>query len=47
MRVYTRIFNKMREVEEFLNSAGIQKENIVNIFQSQDGSFVLVYYGEE
>lgn len=45
-RFYTRIFNSMRELEEFVNSHGIQKDDIVSIDQHSDHSFMLAYYGK-
>lgn len=38
--------NSMREIEKEINSKGIQKEQIVNIFQDKDSTYLLVYYGE-
>ncbi len=46
MRMYTRAFNKMSELNAFANEHGIGKDSIVNIFPSGDGSFLLVYYAE-
>ncbi len=46
MRMYTRAFNKMTELNDFVNRSGIRKDSIVNIFPSGDGSFLLVYYAE-
>ena len=46
MRMYTRAFNKMSELNKFVNENGIQKDNIVSIFQSVDETYLLVYYGE-
>lgn len=47
MKMYTRAFNQMKEVNTFVNDEGITKDNIINIFQSNDGTFLLVYYAEE
>lgn len=44
--MYTHGANSMREIEEFVNANGIEKKNIVDIFQSNSGDFVLVYYAE-
>lgn len=46
MKMYTRSFNKMREMEEFINSNGIAKENIINVFQLSDQTFTVVYYAD-
>lgn len=46
MRMYTRAFNKMSELNKFVNENGIRKDNIVSIFQSVDETYLLVYYGE-
>ncbi len=37
----------MMEVNDFVNRSGIPQERIVNVFQSKDGTFLLVYYAEE
>ena len=47
MRMNTKGFNKMTELRDFVNREAIDQENIVNIFQSKDGLFVLVYYVDE
>lgn len=47
MKMYTRAFNKMKEANDFVNAQGIDKQNIVNIFQSNDGTYLLIYYAEE
>lgn len=46
MRMYTRAFNKMSELNKFVNEIGIAQERIVSIFQSADETYLLVYYGE-
>ena len=43
----THAANQMREIEDFINANSIPKEHIVNIFQSQDGTFMVVYFVEE
>ena len=47
MKMLTHAANKMREIEEFINANNIPKEHIVNIFQSQDGTFMVIYFGED
>ena len=47
MRMFTEIKNTMREINDFVNAHAIPKEHIVNVFQSNDGTFTLVYYAEE
>ena len=44
MRMYTVGFNKMSEVNDFVNSHGITKEQIVSIIESASGTWLLVYY---
>lgn len=46
MKMYTFGANQMRDIEDFVNENGIPQENIVDIFQSKDGDFELVYYAE-
>lgn len=46
MKMYTEGFNSMRDVEKFINSKGLQKDAIVSILQSNDGTFFLLYYDE-
>lgn len=46
MRMQTYAANQMRDIEKFVNENGIDKKNIVDIFQSKEGDFVLVYYAE-
>ena len=46
MKMYTRAFNRMMEVNEFVNEKRIPKEQIVNVWQCADGTFMLVYYAE-
>lgn len=47
MKMLTHAANDMREINNFVNRNGIPKENIVNIFQSKDGVYMLVYFAEE
>lgn len=44
--MYTRAFNDMRELNTYVNDNNIKKENIVNIFQSTDGLYLLIYYAD-
>ena len=46
MRMYTFGANSLREIMEFANANGIAKENIVDVFQTKDGDFMMIYYGE-
>jgi len=46
MRMYTRAFNKMTELTAFVNEHGIGQGDIVNIFQSCDGTYLLTYYAD-
>jgi len=47
MQMHTRSYNKMRELEDFVNSANIPKENIISIFPNSDKTFTIVYYAED
>ena len=47
MRMLTEAANDMREINDFVNKNAIPREHIVNIFQSKDGTFMLVYYAED
>ncbi len=47
MKMLTQAANDMREINNFVNQNGIPQENIVNIFQSKDGVYMLVYFVEE
>lgn len=46
MRLYTKSFNQKNDLEDYVNSRHIQKEDIVSVFQDNSGQFVLYYYGE-
>lgn len=46
MRMRTYAANQLRDIEKFVNEYGIKKEDIVDIFQSKAGDFMLVYYAE-
>ena len=43
----TMSFNQMRDLNDYVNKNAIPKRNIVNIFQSTDGTFLLIYYDED
>ena len=45
MKMYTQVFNSMRDLNDYVNDNGITQNRIVNIFSS-DGTFILVYYSE-
>ena len=47
MRLLTETFNKMRELTAFVNSHNISKENMLPVFQTNDGLFVLTYFEKE
>ncbi len=47
MRMLTKAANDMRAINDFVNEMNIPQEHIVNIFQSKDGVFMLVYFEEE
>ena len=44
MKMLTRACNDMREVDTFVNANAIAKDQIVNILQVKDGTFLLIYY---
>ena len=46
MKMYTRAFNDMRDANAYVNEHGIPQEHVVSIFQSNDGTYLLVYYAE-
>ncbi len=46
MRMETYAANQLRDIEKFVNEHGIEKKDIVDIFQSKDGDFMIVYYAE-
>lgn len=45
MKAINKIFNTARELTEFLNAAGVAKENIATIIY-KDGEFILIYYSK-
>lgn len=47
MKMFTKAANDMREINTFVNENRIPQENIVNIFQSKDGIYMLVYFTED
>ena len=46
MKMYTLAANDMREIQAKVNELGLTKDQIVNILQSVDGTYMLIYYGE-
>lgn len=46
MKMFTRAFNDKRQATNFINESGISKDNIVAFFQENDGTYTLMYYGE-
>lgn len=47
MRMRTISKNDMRKLEDEINARGIEKDQIVTIFRSQDGTCTVVYYEED
>ena len=47
MRMFTHAANDMRAINDFVNEKGISQEQIVEVFQSNDGTYMLVYFAEE
>ncbi len=45
-KMYTYAANSMRAIDEFVNENGIQKEQIVSILPSPDGTFFICYYAD-
>ena len=46
MRMYTKVFDQMSELNDFVNDRRISKDQIINIFSSSDGMFYLTWYAE-
>lgn len=38
---------KMRDITDFVNAKGIQKDDILSIVESKDGGFILTYFENE
>lgn len=47
MKLETMSFNKMRELQDYVNQEGISQDRIVSIFPNQDKTFTIVYYCNE
>ena len=43
--MYTKTFNKIKELRDFVNEKKISKENIITVFESE-GAFTVIYYAE-
>ena len=46
MKMYTYAANDMRGINDFVNKNKIPQEHIVQIFETADKTFMLVYYAE-
>jgi len=46
MKMYSYGANSMRDIETFVNERHINKDAIVSIMQTSDGTFLLTYFGE-
>lgn len=46
MKMYTIAANDMREINNQVNEMGLTKDQIVNIIQAVDGTYLLIYYAE-
>lgn len=46
MRMITIVKNQIREIEDYVKEHGIDKKDIVNIFQNNESEYILIYYGE-
>lgn len=40
----TMTFNQLRELDAYVNEHGIEKEDIISIFQNNENLYVLMYY---
>ena len=47
MRLHTKAFNMLRELETYVNEKGIVRDQIVSVTQSAEELWVLVWYGEQ
>lgn len=47
MKLYTRSFNKSKELKDFINEKAIKKDQIAVIFQEKDTTYTLMYYSDE
>lgn len=47
MRMHTIAANDMRALETEANRRGISKDQIVQVFQTVEGIFTMVYYEED
>lgn len=46
MKMYTIAANDMREINIKVNEMGLKQDQIVNIIQAADGTYMLIYYAE-
>ncbi|MBQ3950927.1 MAG: hypothetical protein II661_10675 [Bacteroidales bacterium] len=47
MKLLAQSFNKLRELTVFVNENHIPKDKIVSAQSSSDGTYLLLYYGED
>ena len=47
MKMLTQSGNSMRDLVEFANQQGLQKDQIVSMMQAKDGTFLLTYFVED
>lgn len=47
MKIFAQSGNSMRDLTDFINANGIEKDQIVSIGQNNDGVFMLVYYSND
>ena len=47
MKMFTFAANDMRTINQFVNDHKIEQSQIVNIFPSPDGEYVLTYFEED
>lgn len=47
MKMFTFAANNVREINDFVNDNGIPQENIVSVFPTPEGVYMLIYYSED
>lgn len=47
MKMMTQSGNSMRDLTEFVNQKGIEKDQIQTMMQTKDGTFLLIYFVED
>jgi hypothetical protein len=47
MKLYTKSFNNKRDLVTFINDSGISKDDILSVFNEDDGLYTLMWYAEQ